>query len=98
MIWEGVVPVILVLFGSLLQDVVVQGVQVGLVGVVSGRLSAAGRRVHMYGVCVPTGWMGRRRSVLVGGTRGREEYKNVPESCEEFYFARLLGVGAAIWR
>lgn len=54
--------------------------------------------ICMY-VCVPTGWMGRRRSVLVGGTRGREEYNNGPESCEEFYFAkRLMGVGAAIWR
>lgn len=56
-----VVSVILVLFGSLLQDVVVQGVQVGLVGVVSGRLSAAGRRVHTYVcmyVCRLDGWGG----------------------------------------
>lgn len=53
---------ILVLFESLLlQDVVVQGVQVKLVGVVNGHLSAAGRRVHMYVcmcVCRLDGWGG----------------------------------------
>lgn len=62
-----VVSVILVLFGSLLRDVVVQGVQVGLVGVVSGRLSAAGRRVHMYlNVCMCADWMDGAAAICAG--------------------------------